>query len=125
MEEKTGARILIVDDDGGVRELLNLLLEDRGYELTSVDNATDALEHLRLHDVDLMLLDKNLPDMNGLDLLRRLTSIDRRPTVIVMSAHASFAAADEAMKLGVADFLVKPFEDISYVLERVQKALAG
>lgn len=117
------ARILIVDDDAGVRELLNLLLEDCGYVLTSVDSAADALAHLRQHDVDLMLLDKNLPDMNGLELLRRLRALGRSPRVIVMSAHASFASADEAMKLGVADFLVKPFDDISLVLKRVQEVL--
>ena len=123
MDPSGKPHILVVDDDDGVRQLLELLLEDRGFVLHLVADALSASDACRKHPIDLMLLDKNLPDMNGIDLLRRIKGAGHDCAVIMMSAHASFAAADEAMKLGVTDFLVKPFDDVAYVLDRVEQTL--
>lgn len=114
--------ILIVDDDQIMCDTLADVLRKMSYETTSVQRGKDALEVLREEDFDLILLDIVLPDMNGLEVLKRLHDIDSNPFVIVMTAYADVQSAVSAMKAGAYDYINKPF-DIEELRLTIKKAL--
>jgi len=104
-----GGRVLVVDDERGVRESLRLLLEPE----CEVDTATDvgtALASIRAEPPDLVLLDLVMPGRGGLALLAELEADPAPPPVMVLSATRSVATAVDAMKCGAVDYLTKPFE---------------
>jgi DNA-binding NtrC family response regulator len=103
------AHILVVDDEPGVRESLRMLLKDE-FDVTPVGDVDAALAALDARPVDAVLLDLVMPERTGLDLLRELAERSDPPPVIVLSATRTVATAVEAMKLGAADFVTKPFE---------------
>jgi len=104
------ARILIVDDEPGVREVLIAFLEEHGYEPTSVENGTRALEVLPTVNPQVMLLDVAMPGIDGLKTLERVREISPDCVVIMMSGHASHQAALTALDQGAHDFIQKPFD---------------
>ncbi|MCX5737845.1 MAG: response regulator, partial [Proteobacteria bacterium] len=101
--------ILVVDDEPGVRESLRMLLKDE-FDVTPVGDVGAALALLDERAVDAVLLDLVMPGRTGIDFLRELAERDDAPPVIVLSATRTVATAVEAMKLGAADFVTKPFE---------------
>ncbi len=103
-------RVLVIDDDRGVREYLEALVSRQGYDVTSVSGGEQALE--RLSDVrpDLVTLDVVLDGMDGLETLRRLKKRIPDVPVVMLSGHGHARTIVEAMQLGAADFLRKPFE---------------
>jgi two-component system response regulator AtoC len=115
-------RVLVIDDDPGVRDYLETLVTRRGYEVVAVAGGEDALS--RLDDIapDLVTLDVVLPGMDGLETLKRLKQrLDDVP-VVMLSGHGQARTIVEAMKLGATDFLRKPFEAEELDLA-IQKAL--
>jgi DNA-binding NtrC family response regulator len=102
------ARILIADDDSQQRRYLAAVLSGAGYDPTAAEGGRAAIDRLREGAVDLMLLDLGMPDMDGLEVLRRLRESGARLPVIVLTADGSIARAVEAMRAGATDFLVKP-----------------
>jgi two-component system nitrogen regulation response regulator NtrX len=113
-------RILIVDDEEGIRITLTAILEDEGYRVTAVGTAGEAALRAA-EDFDAMLLDLWLPDRDGLDLLAELRGSPTGP-VIVISGHANVDSAVKATRLGAYDFLEKPLS-LERVLLTVQNAL--
>jgi len=103
------ARVLIVDDDSGVQESLRMLLKDE-CEVATASTVDLALEEIAAKAPDLILLDVVMPVRSGLELLAELTERGKLPPVIVLSATKTVATAVEAMKLGAADYVTKPFE---------------
>jgi DNA-binding NtrC family response regulator len=101
--------ILVVDDEPGVRESLRMLLKDE-FDVTPVADVDSALAALDARPIDAVLLDLVMPERTGIDLLRELAERSDPPPVIVLSATRTVATAVEAMKLGAADFVTKPFE---------------
>ena len=103
-------RVLIVDDEPGIRESLTGVLEDEGFVAESVPSGDACLEALGRSRFDLVLLDIWLPGMDGLDTLARIEEIASadRPAVVVISGHGSVEAAVKATKMGAFDFLEKP-----------------
>jgi DNA-binding NtrC family response regulator len=101
--------ILVVDDEPGVRESLRMLLKS-DFEVTAVGDVDGALAALDERPVDAVLLDLVMPGRTGLDFLRDLGERSEPPPVLVLSATRTVATAVEAMKLGAADFVTKPFE---------------
>ncbi len=101
--------ILVVDDEPGVRESLRMLLKDE-FDVTPVGDVDAALALLDERAFDAVLLDLVMPGRTGIDFLRELAERDQAPPVIVLSATRTVATAVEAMKLGAADFVTKPFE---------------
>ena len=102
-------RLLIVDDE---KDLLNVLIEvlsADGYETTGFTSASEALEAMKKQDFDLILTDLMLPDTNGIELLRAALRIDPNLVVIVMTGYASPETAVEAMRAGAFDYIAKPF----------------
>src|SRR5579862_9823879 len=102
------ARILIVDDERGIRESLGALLRDEGYEIETLSSGEDCLARMKRDDFDLVLLDVWLPKMDGLETLERLQAQDDPPIVVMISGHGNVEAAVRATKLGAFDFIEKP-----------------
>jgi len=101
-------RILIVDDDAGVRESLRGVLEDEGYAASEVASGEACLDFLGKEAVDLVLLDVWLPGIDGLDTLQKVREMDNPPEVLMISGHGTIETAVRATKLGAYDFLEKP-----------------
>jgi two-component system nitrogen regulation response regulator NtrX len=118
-------RILIVDDEPGIRESLRGVLEDEGYTCEAVETGEAGLDELQRQRYDVVLLDVWLPGMDGLETLARIQEIpaDDRPEVVVISGHGTIETAVRATKLGAFDFLEKPLT-IEKVTVVVQNAAA-
>ncbi len=123
LEPNGGIRpvILVVDDDPGIRESFRLILED-SYDVLCVPDGGQALETLRSYQVDLVLLDIRLPDMDGIEVLERLRTLDEHLDVILVTAVQTVRTAVATMKLGAFDYLTKPFEE-EEILSVVRRAL--
>ena len=104
------ARILIVDDDEDMRDILVAHLGAEGYEVVVESSADDALKRLTAELVDVVVTDLQMPGMRGTELCGRLATDHPSLQVIVMTAHGSMEAAIEAIRAGAYDFLPKPFE---------------
>ena len=103
-------RVLIVDDEPGIRESLTGVLEDEGCKCTAVESGEACMEALATGNYDVVLLDVWLPGMDGLETLARIQEIpfEHRPEVIIISGHGTIETAVKATKLGAFDFLEKP-----------------
>lgn len=116
-------KVLVVDDDSDLRELLRIGLAREGYEVLLASDASRGLEVLAHGRPDVVLLDIMMPDMDGLEMLSRLREHDRDVRVIMMTATPSPEAAVGAMREQACDFLAKPF-DVDQVLSAVKTALS-
>ena len=103
------ARVLVVDDEPGIRESLRMLLKD-DCEVVTAENVAAAARALDDTPPDLVLLDLIMPGGSGLKLLEELSGRELAPPVVVLTATKTVATAVEAMKLGAADYITKPFE---------------
>ncbi len=118
-----GPKILLADDEDGVRWVLEKGLREAGYEVTSVGDGEAALRHAEAEPYDLIFLDVRMPGLDGLTVLARLRSSRPDALVIVMTAHGTMETAIQAMQRGAYDYLAKPF-DIDEVLLLAERALA-
>jgi DNA-binding NtrC family response regulator len=117
------AKILVVDDEMGIRELLSEILDDEGHEILLAENAATARLAYARPGIDLVLLDIWMPDTDGMTLLREWTTLQSlHCPVIMMSGHASVDTALEAQNLGASGFLEKPIT-LHKLLATVHKAL--
>jgi two-component system, NtrC family, response regulator AlgB len=114
-------RILVVDDDPGIRKTLTLTLESLGHQVTSSDQPAAALAACSRSSFDLLFLDMRLGQENGLDYITRFQSLAPWLTITVMTAFASINTAVEAMRRGAADYLPKPInpEQLELLVENV------
>ncbi len=101
-------KILIVDDEAGIRDSLAGVLTDEGYSASSAESGEACLERLRKGAFDVVLLDIWLPGIDGLETLERIRQLDNPPEVIMISGHGTIETAVRATKLGAYDFLEKP-----------------
>src|SRR5512132_1336010 len=104
------ANLLIVDDEPGMRQLLTHVFGRAGHTVRTAENGAKALELLRQESADLIVSDVKMPDMNGIELLRRLREFQPDAGVVLMTAFATVETAREAFKLGADDFIQKPFD---------------
>jgi two-component system, NtrC family, response regulator AtoC len=104
-------KILVVDDEPSIRKYLQTLLEVDGFEVSTVSSGSDALEFLSGNErPDFVILDVLMPEMDGLETLRRLMEVDRGLNVIMLSCSNEVSTVVEAIRLGAHDYLTKPFE---------------
>jgi DNA-binding NtrC family response regulator len=117
------ANVLIVDDDESITDLLSAGLEENeGYHCLAVTTGEDALERLFRNNIDVMLLDLRLPGISGMDVLGDVRLAYPDTPVIVITGVGDVQTAVEAMKLGAADYITKPF-DIRRVENSIESAL--
>jgi DNA-binding NtrC family response regulator len=111
--------VLIVDDEPSVRETLEILLKS-DYETVSVSNGMEAVEVVKTLPVDLVLMDINLPLMDGFETLKMIRAIDTDAGVVAISASNSASKAVQALKMGAYDYITKPFDtdDLKTKLKR-------
>jgi DNA-binding NtrC family response regulator len=119
---RVDSTVLVVDDDPAVGVVLRALLEQAGFEALHERSGEAALERLGSAPVDLVVTDLRMPGMDGIELLRRVVRSSPEIPIIMLTAHGTVSTAVEAMKLGAADFILKPFER-EEVLEAVRRAL--
>jgi DNA-binding NtrC family response regulator len=113
MTPATRGHILLVDDEEKILKRLGRALRDEGHEVVEATSVRDAQRHLGQRSFDLFVLDNLMPGMSGLELIRELSQTmtpAERPQIVMMTAHGSTQIVREAFKLGVEDFLEKPFE---------------
>ena len=103
-------KILIVDDDPEFVKMLLFALKDNGYDLSVANNGRMAIEKIRLNLFELVLLDLNLPDMDGREILRRIREINEDIATIVITGYGGQKTAIDLMKAGAVDFISKPFD---------------
>ncbi|HEV2359419.1 MAG TPA: response regulator transcription factor [bacterium] len=117
----TGARVLVVDDEAQILRLLRRTLEAHGYTIEAVDSGRSALDAAERRRPDAILLDLMLPDLDGLEVCRRLRERLDAP-IVVLSARGEERAKVEALDLGADDYLTKPF-GTAELLARLRVAL--
>jgi CheY-like chemotaxis protein len=101
--------ILIADDEATIRLTLRTTLESEGYEIFEATNGKEALDLIGQERIDLVLLDLNMPVLDGIGVLERMKNMPApKPRVVVLTAYGSFPAAVKATRLGAVDFLEKP-----------------
>ncbi len=115
-------KILVIDDEAGIRSSLRGILEDEGFAVTTTETGESGLEILKNENFDLILLDIWLPQMSGLDVLAKIKSAEESSQVVMISGHGSIATAVQATKLGAFDFLEKPLS-LEKVVLTIQNAL--
>ncbi|MGD9189948.1 MAG: response regulator, partial [Desulfobacteraceae bacterium] len=108
---RSQARLLIVDDERSMRELLEFMLSKEGYQIQLAENGTKAIACVREQDFDLILCDIRLGDITGLEVLRAAKKQRPQTVVIMISAYATTETAVEAMNDGAFDYVPKPFDN--------------
>ena len=116
-------RILVVDDEKGMRELLQYLLSGEGYNVELAESAAEALTKIEQEPFHLVLTDIKMPRMDGLQMLQRIKELDQQVVVIVMTAYSTLENAIKAIKYDAYNYLIKPFEDPDVVLSAVAEGL--
>ena len=114
-------KILIVEDDDNIRELLRLYLEREGYEITEAENGAVGLSKWKAENPDMMLLDVMMPDMDGFQVLQKIRAKNNVP-VLMLTAKSGEEDKVAGLRLGADDFIPKPFDNLE-VLARVEAQL--
>lgn len=106
----TNGRILIIEDEKSMREVLRILLEEEGYEITAASNGLEGIEYLRDDIFDLVVTDIKMPKADGFEVLKKVKELSPSTIVIMITAFGTTESAIEAMKLGAYDYIHKPFK---------------
>lgn len=115
-------KLLVVDDEAIIRAVFGDLL-GRDYDVQEAETAEQAIEQLDRGNFDLIVTDKNLPGLSGLDLAQEARKRNPASRVILMTGYPSLVTAQQALELGVLDYLLKPFDDIREVREKIRTVL--
>lgn len=117
------AKILIIDDDVIIREMLEAFLKNEGFKVVSAPDGKIALEILQNDVFEIILTDLVMPNMNGIDFLKKTSSLKINAPIIVMTAFGTIQTAVEAMKHGAFDYITKPFNlnELSIIIKRALK----
>ena len=120
-------KVLVVDDERIEREGVKYLLsqQEGEWEILEASNGKQALQILRTQTIDLLLTDIKMPHMNGLELSRRAKEENEQLRVVIFSGHNDFSFAQEAIRYGVSDYILKPVDPVSFhsIIERIQQEI--
>jgi len=116
-----GMKVLLVEDDPWIRDSLRRFFANENCALMAVETGEDALEIIKDNDCDIVITDYRLPGMDGLEFLKKAQAINNRFKKILVTAYMTEAVLSEAFRLGVHEFIEKPFstEDVEEALARV------
>ncbi len=115
-------RVLVVDDEQEVRDTLSSVLENLDYIPYVASNGVEALEIIKKEPIDVVLSDLYMPEMDGIELLKRVRSMNKKIVFLMITAHPTIETAVEAIKKGAYDYLTKPFH-IEEVRLKINRAL--
>jgi DNA-binding response OmpR family regulator len=116
------SNILVVDDEPVARQSLSDILRLEGYNVSSAANGHAAIEHVRMHPVDLVIVDLRMPGMDGLEVVQVVNQVSPETEVILLTAFGSTETAIQALRLRIHDYLLKPASP-THVLASVKKGL--
>ena len=116
------SKILVIDDEQGMRDFLSIMLKKEGYDVVAAENGSDALKAVQTEIFDLVISDVKMPGLNGIDVLKTVKEVSSETIVIMITAYATAETAVEAMKLGAYDYITKPFK-VDEIKLIIQKAL--
>ncbi|MBK8615990.1 MAG: response regulator transcription factor [Anaerolineales bacterium] len=117
------SNILVVDDEPVARQSLTDILKLEGYNVASAPNGQAAVEHVRTHSIDLMIVDLRMPGMDGLEVVQVVNQIAPDTEVILLTAFGSTETAIQALRLRIHDYLLKPASPVQ-IIATVKKGLA-
>jgi len=117
-------KVLLIDDEKDILDSLSSILKEEGFDVLKAASGGEGLSMFEREKPDVVLLDVWMPDMDGLQILKRMKKKDSSAIVIVISGHGTISTAVEAVKLGAYDFLEKPLS-IDKVLEVIERSLGG
>ena len=117
------ATVLIVDDEQEFRETISQRLQNRGFNVNTAANGKEALDSLEGYIYDAIVLDMLMPEMDGIETLKRIRQTHPEMQIIMLTGHATVQKGVEAVKLGAMDFLEKP-ADIETLTAKIQEAKA-
>ena len=123
IEVRRRERILVIDDDPGFAEVVQLLLAGEGYKVELAASVREGVRAAHAAAADLVITDLKLPDATGLDAIRSLRELDRELPIILMTSYSSVESAVEALRNGAVDYVIKPFNNDDF-LHAVERALA-
>ena len=111
-------KVLIVDDELEVRQILQEFLAHRGYEVYAAESGPEALNALDTFKPDVVLLDVSMPEMDGVETLKRIVALQPTLPIIMVTANADVGITSKLLGLGAADYIPKPF-DLEYLDQAV------
>lgn len=126
MADDIDRRILLVDDEAGIRTVLGITLADRGYTVTPAENGEEALRLFREIRPSIVLTDIKMPDMDGIELLQHIKAEAPDTEVIMFTGHGDMELAIKSLKHDATDFVTKPINDdiLEIALKRARERLA-
>src|SRR4051812_4024192 len=119
MEPESPASVLVIDDEPVVLDLLRRVLADKGLVIRTARDGEEALALVAQEEFGCVLADKNLPGIDGIEVVRRIRQSQPHCACILMTGYASTESAVEALRLGAVDYLEKPFDDLGGVADRI------
>lgn len=117
----TGKSALIIDDESVIRNLFSTYLSREGLQTFTASGGKEGIEIIKERNIDVILLDLNMPEMNGFEVLEKLDGLIKNIPVIVISGTGDVSDAIKAIKLGASDFLLKPVKELSIILHTVKR----
>jgi CheY-like chemotaxis protein len=123
MQSAAPASVLVIDDEPVVLDLFQRVLGEKGLVIRLARNAEEALALIEREEFGCVLADKNLPGLDGIEIVRRVRQSQPYCACIVMTAYASTESAVEALRLGAVDYIEKPFDDLDRIAERIDDLL--
>ncbi|RLE04435.1 MAG: sigma-54-dependent Fis family transcriptional regulator, partial [Candidatus Aminicenantes bacterium] len=115
-------KILVLDDERSLCELLKVVFKKEGYEVLTTPSPKKAIEITKKEDIDVLVSDIKLPEMSGMEVLKRLRKARPELPVVMITAYGTIKEAVEALKMGAYDYIIKPF-DIEELKVVVAKAI--
>jgi len=119
----TFSSVLVIDDEPVVLDVFQRVLGEKGLSTRLARNAEEALAFIEREEFGCVLTDKNLPGLDGIEIVRRVRQSQPHCACIVMTAYASTESAVEALRLGAVDYIAKPFDDLDRIAARIDEAL--
>lgn len=117
-------KVLVVDDDAFVRELLSMLLDMGGYDIETAEDGADAIKKFESdRNIDLVISDMNMPGINGLELITEIRKLDTEVPIIILTGHDDVTIVTEAVERGAEDYIVKDENIQETFLTSVEKIL--
>jgi two-component system response regulator FixJ len=122
MIEKENRNVCVIDDDDAVRDSLQALLSNAGFNVLTYGESAGFLEEYSPESTSCALIDVRMPGIDGMELLEQLAAMDNMPPIVIITGHGEVEMAVRAMKIGAFDFIEKPFEPDA-LIERVNAAV--